>query len=121
MSKLGALILGCFVVGGPLLAQDVTAAGQDRIERLRTNAAVEALGIDTAQPRLSWALASERRGVMQTAYRVAVGSRPGASDVWDSARVESSDPFVMYGGPKLRSRTRYFWSVRVWATGGFAA
>ena len=94
-----------------------------RLVRLETEAAANPLGIDSRNPRFTWALASTRRGVMQTRYRVLVATRsalvrPAAADVWDSGDVESSDPFVVYGGPPLKSRTRYFWSVRVDAAPG---
>jgi alpha-L-rhamnosidase len=97
-----------------LLAASPAAA--DGVVRLRTNAAAEPLGIDTPLPRFSWALESQRRGVMQTAYRVRVTQ--GRAEVWDSGRVTSQDPWVVYAGPRLRSRTRYEWRVRVWASGG---
>jgi alpha-L-rhamnosidase len=103
----------CFVLGVALLAPLAAAEG---VVRLRTNAAAEPLGIDTPRPRFSWALESERRGVMQTAYRVRVVQ--GRATVWDSGRVASQDPFVTYAGPPLGSRTRYQWSVRTWASGG---
>jgi alpha-L-rhamnosidase len=96
----------------------------ERVAPLRTNGAVEPLGIDTAVPRFTWALESTRRGVMQTAYRVTVGrSEAGArrGELWDSGRVESSDPWALYAGPALGSRARYFWTVQAWATGGFRA
>ena len=94
--------------------------------RLETNAAPQPLGIDDRAPRMTWALVSERRGVMQAAYRVLVASTPelcreGKADVWDSGRIASSDPWSVYAGPALRSRTRYFWSVRVWPEGGPAS
>ena len=94
-----------------------------RVVRLETNAAASPLGIDTPNPRFSWALESALRGVMQTRSRVLVASRPdllrpGEADVWDSGDAASSDPFVVYGGPELKSRTRYFWSVRVEASPG---
>ena len=62
------------------------------VSRLETNAAPQPLGIDDPAPRLTWALESGRRGVMQAACRVLVASRPelgreGQADVWDSARV----------------------------------
>ena len=93
------------------------------LAQLETDAAPQPLGIDDRDPRLSWLLVSGRRGVLQTAYRVLVASSPelmheGRSDVWDSGRVTSSDPWVVYAGPALKSRTRYYWTVRVWATGG---
>ena len=79
--------------------------------RLETDAAAEPLGIDSRAPRLSWALVSGRRGVLQATYRVLVASRAdlareGAADVWDSGDITSPDPFVLYRGPALASRTR---------------
>src|SRR5262249_31997703 len=64
--------------------------------------------------------------VMQTAYRLLVASklelaREGKADVWDSNQISSSDSWVVYGGPPLKSRTRYYWTVRVWATDGLAS
>ena len=93
------------------------------VSRLETNAAPQPLGIDDPAPRLTWALESGRRGVMQAARRVLVASSPelgreGQADVWDSGRVASSDPWVVYGGPALQSRTRYYWTVRVWTSDG---
>ena len=101
----------------------VSQRGTVTITRLETEAAAEPLGIDERAPRLSWALASARRGVMQRAYRLLVASSPalardGRADVWDSGRIESSDPWAFYAGPALKSRTRYHWSARVWTTRG---
>ncbi len=36
------------------------------------------LGIDVAQPRLSWQLVSERRGARQAAYRIAAAASASA-------------------------------------------
>jgi alpha-L-rhamnosidase len=96
------------------------------LARLETNAAANPLGIDDPAPRFSWAIVSDRRGVMQAAYRLRVASTPalareGAADVWDSGRVTSSDPWLVYAGPELGSRTRYHWSVQVWAADGLAS
>jgi alpha-L-rhamnosidase len=89
---------------------------------LETNAASRPFGIDDRTPRLSWAMVSPRRGVRQTAYRVLVATRPehareGKADIWDSGVVTASDPWAIYAGSALKSRTRYFWTVRVWAGG----
>ena len=135
-SRVGAVIVvvlltGSFGAPGGVAARGVErgpspAGGKEVLARLETNAAGEPLGIDTPQPRLRWVLVSERRGVMQSAYRVLVASRPelvqdGKADVWDSGRVASSDPWCVYRGPGLRSRTRYYWSVRASATAGAEA
>jgi alpha-L-rhamnosidase len=93
---------------------------------LTVDAMEEPLGIDDAHPRLAWRLESAQRGVMQTAYRVLVASRPdrlgeAAADIWDSKDVAASDPFAIYAGPPLQPRTRYYWSVRVATTGAGAS
>jgi alpha-L-rhamnosidase len=93
------------------------------IVHLETNAAPAPLGLDDPQPRLSWALESEARSVMQQSFRVLVASRPALlneaqADVWDSGEVHSGDPWIVYAGPALASRTRYYWSVRVQTTEG---
>jgi alpha-L-rhamnosidase len=128
-----ALVLVPFVLSSvigltaqkPPAQQPAPVAGL-RVERLETDAAATPLGIDDATPRLRWILASDRRNVMQTSARVLVASklelaREGKADVWDSGSVTSADPWVVYGGPALKSATRYFWSVRVWAGSDLAS
>ena len=78
------------------------------------------LGIDAARPRLSWALTSEGRAVIQGAYRILVSRSPLAleadrGDLWDSGEVRSTESLgISYAGPALRSGQRCFWKVRVW-------
>ena len=95
------------------------------ITALETNAAAGPLGIDDPSPRLSWRLERGARGVTQSAFRVLVASRPerlqeGLADVWDSGGIEGVDPWTRYAGPRLDSRTRYHWKVRVSGAGGSA-
>ena len=121
-----ALVLALlWLVSGfwPARAYGESPTGTVKLARLETDASAEPLGIDDHAPRFSWALVSARRGVMQRAFRVLVASRPelareGKADVWDSGRVSSSEPWVIYDGPALKSRTRYYWSVRVWSSVG---
>jgi alpha-L-rhamnosidase len=41
--------------------------------------------------------------------------RDGRTDVWDSGRVDTDDSVAIpYGGPALRPRQRYHWTVQVW-------
>jgi alpha-L-rhamnosidase len=77
------------------------------------------LGVDVARPRLGWTLTSKAIGSRQSAYQVQVFSAPGAAGkVWDSGKVSSAKSFdVEYAGADLRSRTRYYWRVRVWDGG----
>jgi alpha-L-rhamnosidase len=106
----------------------VAASSKDIVEltKLETNSTAQALGIDDAAPRLTWTTLSTRRGVRQMAYRVLIASRielarEGKADVWDSQQIASSDPWSVYAGPKLKSRTRYYWTVRIWATNNLAS
>ena len=84
-----------------------------QIVDLRCEYAANPIGINAQRPRLSWKLASERRGSRQTAYQILVTM----SDmlVWDSGRVESDQSIhIPYGGPPLKSKQRLDWKVRVW-------
>ncbi len=121
MKRVTLTIAGLAVLAGiaTLVACGIGAGSTTTVVGLETGAAPEPLGIDDPTPRLSWALASEERGVMQAAYQVRIASRPelaeeGRADVWDSDKVTSENPWCVYAGPDLESRTRYYWSVRVW-------
>src|SRR5215204_4341932 len=78
------------------------------------------LGIDERVPRLSWALASEGRGQVQSAYRILVARSEEDLEaeedlLWDSGRVESGRSVgVEYEGEALRSGSRCVWKVRIW-------
>ncbi|CAM3803864.1 alpha-L-rhamnosidase [Cohnella lubricantis] len=74
------------------------------------------LGTDVRKPRFSWHIQSDRRGTLQTAYRlqVAVGETGFRDLVWDSGEVRSEQSMhVEYGGAPLQSRTRYEYRVKV--------
>ena len=76
---------------------------------------VNPIGIDVLQPRLSWQLQGQTRGVMQRAYQVRVTGQ-GDAVLWDSGRVDSDQSIhVPYGGPKLESGQRCAWQA---AAGG---
>src|SRR5919107_1398791 len=78
------------------------------------------LGIGERVPRLSWALESEDRGQLQSAYQVLVaGSEEDLEAerdlLWDSGKVESGRTTGLeHGGEALRSGSRCVWKVRVW-------
>ncbi len=88
---------------------------------------VNPLGIDVRQPRLSWQLASDRRGVAQTAYQVRAAEDEadlvaGRNLLWDTGQVLSDQSVhVPYAGPALRSGQRVYWQVRVWDETGAAS
>ena len=82
------------------------------------------LGIDAAEPRLSWQSDSSERNWKQAAYQILVASsidllRAGHPDLWDSGKLESDESVgIAYKGPSLESRKRYYWGVRVWDAAG---
>jgi alpha-L-rhamnosidase len=82
------------------------------------------LGIDAAAPHLSWQSDNTERNWKQVAYEILVGSsdeslRSGKPDVWDSGKVDSGESVgIVYRGPALESRQRYYWKVRVWDAAG---
>jgi len=103
------------------------------VTNLRCESLVNPLGIDEAQPRLSWLIdapPSETsnsnshaiRGIKQSVYQVLVASTPDLlakdqGDWWDSGKVESDQSLhVEYQGKPLASRMRYHWKVRVWSS-----
>src|SRR5918911_1861190 len=91
---------------------------------LRCEYRVDPLGIDERAPRLSWALESEARGQLQSAYRVLVARTEKDLEseenlLWDSGRVESGRSVgVEYEGEALRSGSRCLWKVRGWDGAG---
>jgi alpha-L-rhamnosidase len=91
---------------------------------LRCESLLNPLGIDTTVPHLSWQSDSTERNWRQSAYQILVASSPeqlaaGHTDVWDSGKVSSDESVgIAYRGPKLETRKRYYWSVRVWDAAG---
>jgi alpha-L-rhamnosidase len=79
------------------------------------------LGVDVANPALGWSCKSEPvRSQMQTAYRIVVSDneesiRNRCDYIWDSGKVTSrKSVHILYVGPPLRSRSRYYWQVQIW-------
>lgn len=91
-----------------------------QIVKLRTEHVTNPLGIDVVQPRFSWKLISDKRGVIQTAYQIVVASSPnllnkGHYDIWDSGKIKSDETHLIpYEGQTLRSQASYYWKVRIW-------
>jgi len=82
-----------------------------RPSRLRVEHLGDALGIGTTRPRFSWWLPDGT--ARQLGYRIRTDNG------WDTGRVESSDSvLVEYAGPRLGSRDRVEWRVKVWTDAG---
>ncbi|MEO8334530.1 MAG: family 78 glycoside hydrolase catalytic domain [bacterium] len=107
-----------------LLAVSASAQAAFHLERLRTEYAVNPIGIDEPAPRLSWVLHSDRRATMQDAYEIRVAksaSDLGRAPVWTSGKVASDESVNRpYGGPALLPAQRYHWQVRAWSADGRA-
>jgi alpha-L-rhamnosidase len=82
------------------------------------------MGIDVREPRLSWKIAEDRRGVVQSAYQIRValserdlqGNRPV---LWDSGprdlrRIDQTH----LQRARAELGRRYFWQVRAWTNKG---
>ena len=97
-----------------------------RVTNLKCEFATDPLGVDVAQPRLFWCVASDERGQRQTAWQVLAASSAeilaqDRGDLWDSGRVASDETtFVRYAGAPLTSSQRVFWKVRAWDRDGRA-
>ncbi len=95
-----------------------------RFENLRCEYRVNPVGIDVPSPRLSWTLASDRRGQHQTAYQLLVASSAEAlardeGDRWDSGKIASDQTLhVPYAGAPLTSRLHLWWKARAWDQDG---
>ena len=116
---ISAICLGVMLV----LASEARGQSPDlSVAALRTEYAVDPLGIDELHPRFSWQLRSSRRGVTQAAYQLRAATSPESLDdapIWDTDRRETgTSVHVPYEGPDLQSRTRYWWQVRVWDDAG---
>jgi alpha-L-rhamnosidase len=86
---------------------------------LRCEYQVNPLGVEDAQPRLSWQVNDSRRGAKQSAYEITVGSTSGGEDIWKTGKVASDQSIqIPYSGKPLESRRRYFWKVRTWDAQG---
>ena len=82
------------------------------------------LGIDAVTPHLSWQSDNTERNWKQAAYEILVAGssdrlQSGPADIWDTGKIESDESVgIAYKGPKLESRKRYYWKVRVWDAAG---
>ena len=110
MKKIISLLLLCGAVQ--------FSFAQLKVANLLTENRINPVGIDAAQPRFTWQLASDLRNTMQAAYEIMV-STAAKKVVWKSGKVNSdSSVRVAYKGAALQSGIRYIWQVRVWDDAG---
>jgi len=110
---LWTLALGFSITGFSASAQRM------QVYELKTEYLKNPIGIDAAAPRLSWKSKSTARNVMQSGYTVRVGLdsialAAGKNLIWnDQQKKSDASVLVPYGGPALKSNTRYYWQVKV--------
>jgi len=111
MKKL-LLLLGLFLTFSfSLLAQATPEVKNLRVEHLRNP-----IGLDVTNPRFSWEISADARGIEQSAYEITVTSdKAGSNTIWTSGKIESGKSVdIKYAGTSLTPSTRYYWHVDVW-------
>ncbi|WP_020533299.1 alpha-L-rhamnosidase [Flexithrix dorotheae] len=76
---------------------------------------INPLGIDNQNPRFSWKIKGSGKNIMQTSYQIQVASSGKFINIiWDSGETQSDKSIlVAYEGPKLKSKAKYYWRVKV--------
>ncbi len=89
--------------------------------KLSTEYLSSPIGLDVAQPRLSWQVSAAQRNARQTAYQIVVRKHPWVEEavandlLWDTGKVLSDASLhIVYRGLPLAAGLRYAWRVRVW-------
>ena len=90
-----------------------------RVYDLKSEYLVNPIGIDVKTPRLSWKIYDQRRGAVQKAYKISVGTDStkvvaGNGSHWNTGRINADHQMVMYGGKTLQAFQKYYWSLSVW-------
>lgn len=113
-----------FALLGLLILTELASGHSISVIQLRTEQLVNPQGIDVRNPRLSWMIQSEKRDVIQKAYRILVASSPemlakDQGDLWDSNKVPSdSSQWVSYAGKTLTPSIRCYWKVKCYSSKG---
>lgn len=94
---------------------------------LRCEYLVNPLGIGMTDPRLSWVISSNARGVQQHAYQVLAATSKEKlteqkADLWNTGKASGDRSIhVVYAGKPLHSGEVCYWTVRVWTLPGAAS
>ena len=96
------------------------SSGEIIVSNLKCEYLENPLGIDILQPRFSWNISGNRRGIFQSAYRILVADTrealsEGIGNIWNTGKVHSDNLInIVYQGAPLKSDQTYYWSVCVW-------
>ncbi len=112
----------------PILLVVLSFSGfsKNSVGTLKCDYHINPIGMDVAQPQLSWQIVTLENNFMQQAYEIRVAeSRENLSKssklVWSSGKViGSASVNVPYGGPPAKSMQQRWWQVRIWDSKGKA-
>ncbi len=112
---------GLFMVLLPGMA--ATAHSSLTVSELRCEYKTDPVAIDVLQPRLSWKITSDRRGTLQSAYKIRVAEniqalQKGENLLWETKVESGKSVHIPYKGPALESRQRLYWQVKIWDNTG---
>lgn len=86
---------------------------------LKSEYLVNPIGLDVSTPRLTWKIKDRRRGALQKAYLITVGTdsanvASGNGRFWKTEKINSEDQIIHYNGKELQAFQKYYWSVTIW-------
>ena len=92
---------------------------QIRLYDLKTEYLVNPIGLDVKTPRLSWKIVDKRRGAIQNAYSLSLGTdsikvAAGNGSHWNTGKTNSDHQMIVYNGKELQAFQKYYWSLTVW-------
>ena len=117
MKKTLPFVAIIFLIAGVTLSffNRCTSPAGTTVKDLRVEYMKNPVGIDATQPRFSWKMESNERGISQSSYTIIVSTDEAfKKTVWNSGEVLSDQSVsIVYGGTALSPATRYFWKVEV--------
>lgn len=94
------------------------------VESVRCEFREDPSSVESPNPRFGWILSSDLQGDKQTAYEIQTASnsdllKANNPDYWNTGKVISDkSQYIVYGGRSLKSKTNYYWRIRVWDKNG---
>ena len=102
-----------------LLFIQVKAQSPAKAVFLRCEYLENPLGIDAANPRLTWRMEDSRQGAVQTGFEIWVDKDSlallnGTAQSWNQKKILGDANLILYAGKKLEPFTKYYWRVFIW-------